>query len=521
MNMILIIIVFTILLSIIFGFLFLYFKKKDWSLKNLKKILSIIIVIFVCFSSTYYFTTTTQTTTTQTALIVETDNPTDVESTSVTLHGTLLNNGTNDTSCYFLWGENSSNYDHNESVGIIANGTSFKETLTGLKPATIYFYNTKANNQIGWDDGEEKSFFTTPALSKPTKVVLANTKTYVQDVVKTNETPFFIGQILDFSNPDFGVPDNAIAVLCLVEQGTGGRWKSMDFMTNLDNSSITSTGQWMKSQRNRDNTIFYFVFLRGNGDKKAYCFNAGDADTAKIYLYGWVIETNETSEYGNQWVYLDSEQQVLTNSNAISWSDVNCSSYIPGSISSIWVTVTSAKDQIIYFRQKGSSKEGISVKISSDSPQQLLIPTNDWGSFQYYTSYGYNVNIWLHTYLKKCSIYSGDRFLANNKTTWNNISCDGKWHSLNLSATPDVGYSIANHAGKAKFVFISAGKSPNAIGTVKFRMNGTSNVQDYRYLNGCGGIAFLVGVDSSFTVDYSFNKSSTNAFVNGFIYPSE
>lgn len=122
-------------------------------IKNLKIILVIIIVILVSSSSTYYFLTISQT-----APIVLTENPTNIESTSVTIHGSLLNNGTTETTCYFLWGENSSNYDHNESVGIIANGTSFEKTITGLKPQTIYFYNTRANNQIGWDDGEEKIF---------------------------------------------------------------------------------------------------------------------------------------------------------------------------------------------------------------------------------------------------------------------------------------------------------------------------------------------------------------------------
>jgi len=445
---------------------------------------------------------------------VTTNSATGVTSVNVTLRGILNDNGSLDTTCYFLWGENSSNPDHNQSIGIIGNGSSFELNIEDLKPATNYYFNTKANNSYGWDNsGGELKFFTTPVLSGSTKVVLNNTKTFVQTI---SATAGWTMQTVDFSSPSFGVPDNAIAVLCLVNQSATG---SSDFVFTLEDYS-NGAGYWMRSSRSNDNSYFSLAYLRGNDDKKAHCFNAGTAATVGIYMYGYIIETNGTSEYGTEWNYLNTEQQILTNGDAVSWTNVNSSSYISGTVSGVWVSVTTASDQTIYFRQNGSSEAGILVLASSDSPQHLLIPTDNYGAFQYYTSSGSIVNIYLLTYLKKVNIDAGDRFLPYNNTKWTGLTCDSNWHSLNLTTTPNIGNSIADKMGEAKFVIAHSEEGVSASHTDKMRKSYTSNVQNYLYIGGCGRQPFIIGVNESFSIDYWFSYNPTDLAILGFIYPT-
>ena len=94
---------------------------------------------------------------------VTTNTATGVEETNATLRGTLTSNGTVDTTCWFLYGDETPPTDNNVSQGVKAHGASFSYNWQSLTPGVLYYFNTKANNSEGWDEtGGIKSFLTKP-----------------------------------------------------------------------------------------------------------------------------------------------------------------------------------------------------------------------------------------------------------------------------------------------------------------------------------------------------------------------
>jgi hypothetical protein len=96
---------------------------------------------------------------------VVTNTSTNIEETTATLRGTLLNNGSNDTTCYFLW-NTTDDFEFsigNKSVGIIAEGELFSHNILGLSKGQMYFFKTLANNSNGWNAWSNvESFLTKP-----------------------------------------------------------------------------------------------------------------------------------------------------------------------------------------------------------------------------------------------------------------------------------------------------------------------------------------------------------------------
>jgi len=97
-----------------------------------------------------------------TAPTVITNESTGVEETNATLWGYLEDNGSADTTCWFLW-DTDNDYANNVTQGVKAHQAEFSKELTTLTSGDLYYYNTKANNSAGWDDsGGELTFFTKP-----------------------------------------------------------------------------------------------------------------------------------------------------------------------------------------------------------------------------------------------------------------------------------------------------------------------------------------------------------------------
>jgi hypothetical protein len=111
-------------------------------------------------NETYHFTTRYE------SPSVVTNASTGVEETNATLHGYLQNNGSADTTCWFLWGVQNPPTDQNVTQGVIANQTEFSYDTSGtaaLNKGTLYYFDTKANNSGGWNEsGGVKTFLTKP-----------------------------------------------------------------------------------------------------------------------------------------------------------------------------------------------------------------------------------------------------------------------------------------------------------------------------------------------------------------------
>ena len=95
---------------------------------------------------------------------VSTDNATQVEETTATLHGTLTNDGGESCQYRFEYGTTSGEpYGSNTGwTGSITTGQTFSANLTSLSKGTKYYFRAQANNSAGTDNGTELGFLTKP-----------------------------------------------------------------------------------------------------------------------------------------------------------------------------------------------------------------------------------------------------------------------------------------------------------------------------------------------------------------------
>jgi len=113
---------------------------------------------------------------------ITTNTSTNIEETSAKLNGYLQSNGSVDTTCYFVWDNNSGeNYNKgNVSIGLIENQKEFSYNLTNLSKGNLYYYNTEANNIAGWNiSGGEQKFLTKPDSITDFKVTMINSSKIV------------------------------------------------------------------------------------------------------------------------------------------------------------------------------------------------------------------------------------------------------------------------------------------------------------------------------------------------------
>jgi hypothetical protein len=88
---------------------------------------------------------------------------TSVEESTATLNGYLQSDGGYETVCWLLWDTDSGEpYAYSESLGVIASDSEFYHELTGLVKGQLYYFNTKAVNDLGEVSGEEMTFLTKP-----------------------------------------------------------------------------------------------------------------------------------------------------------------------------------------------------------------------------------------------------------------------------------------------------------------------------------------------------------------------
>jgi len=114
---------------------------------------------------------------------VITNESTGVEETNATLKGWLQSNGGRDTTCYLLLNDTNDfgSPIFNLSKGVIANNAEFSNDTAGettLTQGTLYYFDTKANNSVGWNEsGGVQMFLTKPEnISSFTATAISGTQ---------------------------------------------------------------------------------------------------------------------------------------------------------------------------------------------------------------------------------------------------------------------------------------------------------------------------------------------------------
>ncbi len=88
------------------------------------------------------------------------------EETNSTLFGYLIDNQSEDTTCWFQWNKEVNDFSSptgNQSVGVQAQGTNFSYNATPLENGTFYYFRTRANNSNGFNASSNECYF----LTKP------------------------------------------------------------------------------------------------------------------------------------------------------------------------------------------------------------------------------------------------------------------------------------------------------------------------------------------------------------------
>ena len=91
---------------------------------------------------------------------VTTNTATNVTQNSATLNGTV-NANNQSTTVWFDYGETSGSYDKQSSTETVAgsSNTAVSITISGLSPATTYYYRIIAESDAGTSYGDEMSFY--------------------------------------------------------------------------------------------------------------------------------------------------------------------------------------------------------------------------------------------------------------------------------------------------------------------------------------------------------------------------
>lgn len=94
------------------------------------------------------------------SLNVNTNSPTEVDRTSVTLNGNLTSLSTN-TDVWFEWGKVGNGMPNSTSTQSLNSTGSFSEEITGLNPGDDYEFRAIANDGSLQDNGDTLSFVAT------------------------------------------------------------------------------------------------------------------------------------------------------------------------------------------------------------------------------------------------------------------------------------------------------------------------------------------------------------------------
>lgn len=234
-----------------------------------------------------------------------------VEETNATLHGWLQNNGSADTTCYFLWGTSNPPTENNVSQDVIAHEAEFSYDTSGtgtLTKGTLYYYDTKANNSKGWDEsGGVKAFLTKPdPLISFTATVMSITRI---DLLWTDGTggdgayiEYFTGYPPSPWNEGDGIPIDADGNVTSpfshtsLAPGSHYYYKAWAFATDSDwTSSGNQSAPRSDSPQTSEGVLPFLPIVitndstgikETNATLKGYLQYNGTADTTCYFLWG-------------------------------------------------------------------------------------------------------------------------------------------------------------------------------------------------------------------------------------------
>jgi hypothetical protein len=180
-----------------------------------------------------------------------TNTATNVTSISATLNGTV-NANNRSTTVWFDYGKASSSYDKQSSIESVtgSSDTTVSITISGLSPATTYYYRIAAESGAGTSYGDELSFTTLPDTTIPTGYTLVN-----------NDDIYAISTMVTLTltaTDDVGVTGYYISENSTIPSVSDLGWTSIPFTTSYS-ASIS------------------YTLSDGDGDKTVYVWYKDDS----------------------------------------------------------------------------------------------------------------------------------------------------------------------------------------------------------------------------------------------------
>ncbi|MBN2819087.1 MAG: hypothetical protein JXP36_08960, partial [Bacteroidales bacterium] len=160
--------------------------------------------------------------------VVVTNDISNVDSISATFNGIVTDIGHQDATQHgFCWGTTEGPGFDGEysSLGAPSEGISFNDTVTGLSPATQYYVNTYAINDLDTVFGEQKAFVTTMIDQKASPATNVNCNSFTANWIKNSSATGYtldISESADFSTYLVGYENKLISSNTIVSEDVSG-----------------------------------------------------------------------------------------------------------------------------------------------------------------------------------------------------------------------------------------------------------------------------------------------------------
>ena len=322
----------------------------------------------------------------------------------------------------------------------------------------------------------------------------------------------------NFSNT---IPSNTIFVFLEMDfTGTTDLWLKEYNVSSTVNRWEGSRGVSCISINSASFTKSRSGFV-GVRNKQAFFSNGGSNTGVDVYVTGYITE--ETKGKGMYTVPLMEEKQILTNGTATTFTKINLTNLLGDwntfahddtfNIIGVYVAFDSAVAQDVYFRAVNSSDIGVLHKINATYPHETTfvpvdVDTADYDfKFEYKTSAGNNLNIWLEAIILESPGYVSDHIIS---LPVNRVMSLGTNNSTWYDALPQPSCLLSYIIRDAKIVCPLITISPGRMNITKYRPKNGSNSQIYTYNNGCGTCSLWVPIGNNQMYEYYSEGEGSN-----------